>query len=286
MSKKIIKFCTKLTHILFILYVFNYFFYCMNKSGHINSLIYNKSLMSFNNDTATVNAQLYDNDPYNTIMQNFINNSFSTRNKGFLSGDVKNLYDYYNINSGNGKYSLDYEFKRISYLRDWAIERGIIFTAVNSRITVNSISKNDTSLIVKADEECTFSYIYNDGKAPNEFSLSIPHILTINNAYSNFIIEKDYYVDFLNDDLHNYNFTLSEETLPYTKRLNNNYSIDNKLSIDCTLRYEKFPFTDHKAVISNFDSNGYPLITTSILNIKNMPYDLGWSLKNIKLSSN
>ena len=115
--------------------------------------------------------------------------------------------------------------------------------------------------------------------------MSIPHILTLYDNYGEFTIDKDYFVDFLNDDLQNYNFTLSEESLPYTKRLNINFKINDKLKVDNVLRYEKFPFTDHKAIISNFDSNGYPLITTSILSIENMPYDLGWSSKNIKLSS-
>ena len=50
------------------------------------------------------------------------------------------------------------------------------------------------------------------------------------------------------------------------------------------LRFEKSLFTDHKAVISGFDSNGYPLINCNSLNAVNMPFDFGWNEKNIKSS--
>ena len=286
MSNKLLKSIYKSTHIVLILCIFLYFFHCINSSGNLNYLIYKASNFPFgNNDSVSVNINLSDDDPYNILISDFVNKTFTTRNESFLNGEVKDLYKYYNIDSNNSRYSLDYEFKRISYLRDWSLERGIIFTSIDSLIVINSILKKDNSLIVKLDEQCTFSYIHNNGKAKNTFSMSIPHILTLYDNYGEFTIDKDYFVDFLNDDLQNYNFTLSEESLPYTKRLNINFKINDKLKVDNVLRYEKFPFTDHKAIISNFDSNGYPLITTSIHSIENMPYDLGWSSKNIKLSS-
>ena len=286
MSNKLLKSIYKSTHIVLILCIFLYFFHWINSSGNLNYLIYKASNFPFgNNDSVSVNINLSDDDPYNILISDFIDKTFTTRNESFLYGEVKDLYKYYNIDSNNSRYSLDYEFKRISYLRDWSLERGIIFTSIDSLIVINSILKKDNSLIVKLDEQCTFSYIHNNGKAKNTFSMSIPHILTLYDNYGEFTIDKDYFVDFLNDDLQNYNFTLSEESLPYTKRLNINFKINDKLKVDNVLRYEKFPFTDHKAIISNFDSNGYPLITTSILSIENMPYDLGWSSKNIKLSS-
>ena len=50
------------------------------------------------------------------------------------------------------------------------------------------------------------------------------------------------------------------------------------------IRFDKSLFTDHKAIISGYDSNGYPLIDSNSFNISNMPFDLGWKEKNIKLS--
>ena len=53
---------------------------------------------------------------------------------------------------------------------------------------------------------------------------------------------------------------------------------------DDVIRFDKSLFTDHKAIISGYDSNGYPLIDSNLFNISNMPFDLGWKEKNIKLS--
>ena len=287
MSKGIKKSLYSITHMILILCIFFYFFHCINESGDINYLLYNNSCgFPFSSDNSvSVNLTLSDDDPYNILLSDFISKTFNSRNQSFLNGEVKDLYNYYDTNSNNSKYSLDYEFKRISYIRDWSLERGIIFTSINSLIVINSIIKKDNTLIVKVDEQCNYSYVYNNGKAKNDFYMCIPHILTITDSYGDFTLEKDYYVDFLNDDLDKYNFNLSEEVLPYTKKLNINYAINDNLKANSILRYEKFPFTDHKATISNFDSNGYPLITTSTLSIENMPYDLGWNEKNIKLSS-
>ena len=64
----------------------------------------------------------------------------------------------------------------------------------------------------------------------------------------------------------------------YYRRVNDIY---NKNDI---IRFDKSLFTDHKAIISGYDSNGYPLIDSNSFNISNMPFDLGWKEKNIKLS--
>ena len=71
--------------------------------------------------------------------------------------------------------------------------------------------------------------------------------------------------------------------LIHRKKLNDNYDITTAFDTDDVLRYEKLLFTDHKAIITGFDSNNYPLINSSVLDIKNMPFDLGWKQKNIKV---
>ena len=219
---------------------------------------------------------------YEDLIYNFVNRAFSNRNKGFLNGSVDNLYSYYNTNSLNGRYSLDYEFKRISYLLDWSIHRGLFFTNIKSNIQITSIQKKKAKSIVKLDEHLTFTYMYGDNKTSNSFHLTIPHILTLSEENYILSIDKDYYVDFLNDGLNDYSFNLTESKISYTSSINPNFSVNRNLKIDDALKYEKFPFTDHTATVINFDSKGYPLITSSTLNIENMPYDLGWDNKNIE----
>lgn len=276
-------------YLILIISLFAYFFYCIGEVPQSNYFLKNNILNSinvgnFDTDDVTENPI----DPYEIELNTFITSAFNTRNDGFLSGNVSNIYTYYNDSSSNSKYSLNYEFKRISYLRDWALERAIIFTSINSLIIINKIIKNDDKVIVYLDEHYTFNYIHNKQFAVNKFTLTIPHILTLytsnDDSKNNFYIDKDYYSDIFNDELENYIFTLSETILPYTKRLNPNYQLSNTYKKDDIIRFDKSFFTDHKAMISGFDSNGYPLIESNLFNISNMPFDLGWQEKNIKLS--
>lgn len=271
--------------------LFAYFFYCIGKVPPGNYISKNNLLNNISTSVGNFNTTYIPEDsidPYEDKLNTFVTSAFNTRNHGFLSGEVSKLYNYYDISSSNGQYSLDYEFKRISYLRDWSLERAIIFTSINSLVIINKIIKNDDKIIVYLDEHYTFNYIHNKQFAVNKFTLTIPHILTIyttnNDSTSTFYIEKDYYSDIFNDNLESYIFTLSETFLPYTKRINPNYEISDTYKKDNIIRFDKSFFTDHKAIISGFDSNGYPLIDSNLFNISNMPFDLGWKEKNIKLS--
>ena len=149
--------------------------------------------------------------------------------------------------------------------------------------------KNNNKIIVNLDEYYNFNYIHNKQFASNKFSFTIPHILTLY-SYTNdlgkecFIIDKDYYSDVFNDELNDYNFYLTETSLPYTKKINPNYKVSEQFNKNDIIRFDKSLFTDHKAIISGYDSNGYPLIDSNSFNISNMPFDLGWKEKNIKLS--
>lgn len=282
----------KAFYYILVINLFGYFFYCIGKVHPSNYVSKNKLLNSINISTSVGNfdnSNIPENsiDPYEDELNTFITSAFNTRNDGFLNGKVSRLYDYYGTSSANGQYSLSYEFKRISYLRDWALERAIIFTSINSLVIINNIIKNDNRIIVDLDEHYTFNYIHNKQVPSNKFTLTIPHILTLyttDKSNNSFFIDKDYYSDIFNDDLDNYIFTLSELTLPYTRKINPNYEVSSSYKEDDIIRFDKSFFTDHKAIISGYDSNGYPLIDSNLFNISNMPFDLGWKEKNIKLS--
>lgn len=278
----------------FTISLFAYFFYCIGKispshyissSSILKNINVSASVGNFNNSNNTTTEKLT---PYEEKLTKFITSAFNTRNTAFLNGDVSNLYKYYETNEANGRYLLDYEFRRISYLRDWAIERSIIFTSIKSSIIITKTTEKDNKLIIDLDEHYSFNYIHNKQVAVNTFTLTIPHILTIyatdNNSGNCFYIDKDYYCDIFNDSLDKYTFKLTELSLPYTKRINLNHTISNNYNKDDVIRFDKSLFTDHKAIISGYDSNGYPLIESNLFNISNMPFDLGWNEKSIKLS--
>lgn len=282
-----------IVYCILIISLFAYFFYCIgkvpksnyvSKSYLLNNINISTSVGNFDNNDITKNSIT----PYENELNTFITSAFNTRNDGFLSGKVSKLYNYYNTSSSNSEYSLGYEFRRISYLRDWSLERAIIFTSINSLVIINKVIKNNNKIIVDLDEHYTFNYIHNKQFAVNKFTLTIPHILTLystdDNSNNYFYIDKDYYSDTFNDDLDDYIFTLSETLLSYTKRLNPDHEVSNNYKKDDIIRFDKSFFTDHKAIISGFDSNGYPLIDSNLFNISNMPFDLGWKEKNIKIS--
>ena len=280
---------------LLVIGLFAYFFFCIGKIPPSNYISQNNILSSVaasaDIDSIESRNNLYTKTttPDEEALTKFISSAFNERNNSFLNGNVSRLYNYYGTSEANGKYSLEYEFKRIAYLRDWSIERSIIFTSISSSVIINKINRNDNKIIVNLDEYYNFNYLHNKQVTSNKFSFTIPHIMTIysyNNedGEENFIIDKDYYSDIFNDDLNDYDFTLTETSLPYTKRINPDYNVSSSFNKDDVIRFDKSLFTDHKAIISGYDSNGYPLIDINLFNITNMPFDLGWKEKNIKLS--
>lgn len=280
---------------LLVIGLFAYFFFCIGKIPPSNYISQNNILSSVaasaDIDSIESRNNLYTKTttPDEEALTKFISSAFNERNNSFLNGNVSRLYNYYGTSEANGKYSLEYEFKRIAYLRDWSIERSIIFTSISSSVIINKINRNDNKIIVNLDEYYNFNYLHNKQVTSNKFSFTIPHIMTIysyNNedGEENFIIDKDYYSDIFNDDLNDYDFTLTETYLPYTKRINPDYNVSSSFNKDDVIRFDKSLFTDHKAIISGYDSNGYPLIDSNLFNITNMPFDLGWKEKNIKLS--
>lgn len=284
-----------IVYYLLVIGLFAYFFFCIGKIPPSNYISQNNILSSVaasaDIDSIESRNNLYTKTttPDEEALTKFISSAFNERNNSFLNGNVSRLYNYYGTSEANGKYSLEYEFKRIAYLRDWSIERSIIFTSISSSVIINKINRNDNKIIVNLDEYYNFNYLHNKQVTSNKFSFTIPHIMTIysyNNedGEENFIIDKDYYSDIFNDDLNDYDFTLTETSLPYTKRINPDYNVSSSFNKDDVIRFDKSLFTDHKAIISGYDSNGYPLIDSNLFNITNMPFDLGWKEKNIKLS--
>jgi hypothetical protein len=241
------------------------------------------SLLSID-DESVLDAGTFNTDSYlsSTTIENFLFEFFSTRNQCFLDGSVENLYNFYNIKNNNSKCSLKYEFKRIAYLRDWAIERGIIFTSINSKTTIKDVKSNGTKLTIKALEDCNFTYIYTNSPLDNKFNAQLIHTFTINTLNDKLIIDKDYFLDFFGSELNNYSFSLKEKKIPYSKSMDKNFTANNTLKVNTILNYTKFAFTDHKAEVCGYDNMGYPLVDCSTLKTYSIPFDLGWNRANIK----
>lgn len=254
-----------------------FFLFTINLSK-TSSLNHNTSLENDVFDVGTFNK--------NTISlelkaNEFITDLFSIRNDSFLTGNIKDLSKFYNLTHTNSNYSFNNELKRISYLRDWAIERGIIFTSITSDVTIKNLKDNGDTITFKADENCEFNYIYYDDNSNNTFSVNSTHLFSLDKIDNSFEVEKDCYLDFLNNTSNNYNYNLNGGHLEFSKSFNKDFAINNNFNIGDILSYKKFNFVDHKGIICGYDSKNYPLINSTTINSSNIPFDLGWKGKNI-----
>lgn len=254
-----------------------FFLFTINLSK-TSSLNHNTSLENDVFDVGTFNK--------NTISlelkaNEFITDLFSIRNDSFLTGNIKDLSKFYNLTHTNSNYSFNNELKRISYLRDWAIERGIIFTSIKSDVTIKNLKDNGDTITFKADENCEFNYIYYDDNSNNTFNVNSTHLFSLDKIDNSFEVEKDCYLDFLNNTSSNYNYNLNGGHLEFSKSFNKDFAINNNFNIGDILSYKKFNFVDHKGIICGYDSKNYPLINSTTINSSNIPFDLGWKGKNI-----
>ena len=263
-----------LVYSAFVIVIFLLFALNLSKTENIHST---------STDEGSVDVGLFNsNSIYNEeSIKSYVNDLFSTRNSSFLDGNIEALYDFYTTNNSNSKHCLTNEFKRISYLRDWAIERGVIFTSISSYINLINIKDNGDSITLKVDEYSTFKYIYCDNNTPNTFKVNLLHILSLNKVDGSFKVEKDYYLDFLGNSSSDYPYKIKDNTLCYSKSTNKDFVINSSLKIGDILSYHKFTFVDHRGIVCGYDSKGYPLVNLTTINSSNIPYDLGWKEKNI-----
>lgn len=56
---------------------------------------------------------------------------------------------------------------------------------------------------------------------------------------------------------------------------------NTKLDLGDVICYAKGRAIDHFAIVTGFDSHGYPLVNTNTIDRYHVPWDLGWGDKNI-----
>lgn len=276
LSQNLKYFSCFLGYSLFVITIFLLFALSISKTNNLSSINSNLDNDSF--DVGSFNTNLTS---IELKANDFMTDLFSSRNSAFLNGNVKELSEFYNLTHTNSNYSLNNELRRIAYLRDWAIERGIIFTSINSDVTIKDIKDLGDRITFEAGENCEFNYVYYDDKTENTFTVNLIHKLSLNKIDNSFEIEKDYYLDFLNNSSTNYSYTLNRGNLEFTKSFEKNFTIKNNFNIGDILSYRKFNFIDHRGVICGYDSKNYPLINSTTIGSSNLPFDLGWKDKNI-----
>ena len=131
-------------------------------------------------------------------IKNFLNQTYFIRNKAFLNGNIENLQSFFDKDKTFSNYSLNYELKRIYYLRNFAKEKGITFKNISSSINIRDLKFKDNMYTLVLDEECKFDYFYDSNKSKvNSFGVKLNHYIELESNSSSFIILKDYYKDFI-----------------------------------------------------------------------------------------
>ncbi|MEG1287339.1 MAG: amidase domain-containing protein [Clostridium sp.] len=200
---------------LFIIMLFFSFFYSISNTTN-NYSYSNLDETYINEETANVGTFITDsNEDINTKLLSYLNDYFSTRNESFLTGSVESLYKFYDLSHSYSRYSLNHEFKRISYLRDWGIERGITFESITSTPYIKSTEIINNIIKLKVDETFNVSYFYTDNPTvKNSFAITLLHTEELQKIGNGFSIQKDYFFDSFENGLKKYNFNLTEKQLP------------------------------------------------------------------------
>ena len=251
-------------YFLLISALFISFFSLLSKTNNNFSSI-SLSKESYNyEETANVGTFITDsNEDTNAKLISYLKDFFSTRNQSFLTGNVENLYKFYDLSHSYSKYSLHHEFKRIAYLRDFANERGITFEDITSTPYIKNVQINNNIIKLDVDETFNVTYIYTENPTiKNKFSITLFHTEEFQVIGSGFTIQKDYYFDSFENALKKYSFNLTEKELPLTSYKTYNINFNRRdLNFKENTTYNRsaaVTYADkYSGVLNNSDSIQY-----------------------------
>lgn len=188
----------------------------VSSSFFISEDLLYKNYLKDDNRTFDVSSFLGDNTYSNSdeeSIKNFLSQLYLIRNKAFLNGNVENIYSFFNKDKTFSNYSLNYELKRIYYLRNFAKEKDITFKNISSSLNIRDLKFKDNIYTLVLDEECKFDYFYNNDKSRvNSFGIKLNHYIELESNSSSFIVLKDYYKDFITS-IPEIKFSLTEKTI-------------------------------------------------------------------------
>lgn len=184
-----------------------------SNNKYVNNIINSEDTLNVGSFITDTSAEVSDE----TLILSYLKNLFAVRNSSFITGNVEELYKFYDISNNFGTYSLEYEFKRIAFLRDWANTKDVKIFNISSTPKITSLKKGNNIYQLVLTESFSFDYAYN--KKPEEiknFTADLVHNLELEKVNDSFIITKDYYECAFNSGLDKYKFNLTEKSIPLT----------------------------------------------------------------------
>lgn len=261
MKKRLLPLLSGFCIYIFLVTNFIYFISTTKNTEFVPSSFFTKTYESkYSNDfTSSVGTFITDNkEEVEESIINFMQNVFVIRNEAFLNGNVEKLYKFYDTKQTFSAYSLEHEFKRIAYLRDWANERNVIFKNIESTPTIKDLRISDGHYNLTLSEEYKFNYFYDSNPEElNTFGIELIHTLELKDNGDSFIITKDYYEDYFKSGLEKYDFNLTEKNIPISNSKTRafNFNVDkNSISTDNYNRTSAINYANKYSGIS-FASN-------------------------------
>lgn len=141
-----------------------------------------------------------------SILEECIQNIYDVKCKGLVTGDWKELKQYYDTSKKYAQWSYEHEAKRIKYLADWSKKRGAKFINIKSEVDLKKVRKKGDMYLLSITETYHFDYIYEDDIAEqvNSFKVTLKHSVGLIYKDDKWLISRDWYTDCFENALGSY----------------------------------------------------------------------------------
>ncbi|MBX4261063.1 amidase domain-containing protein [Clostridium estertheticum] len=148
-------------------------------------------------------------------MTKVIEDIYKDRNSMFITKDITNLPNYYDVSQKLGKWSLEHEVKRLSYFNDWSCQRNMNYVKVESTPKIRKITNTQRGLRLLVDEYYKFQYTYKNDANPttNIFGVGLTHSMDLIKKDGKWVIYSDWYLDCFEDALKSYSGEIKDPKL-------------------------------------------------------------------------
>ncbi len=140
--------------------------------------------------------------PIDESHNQIIEEILSTRNNGFLNGNLEVIEAMYDKNTKLGTWAYEHQMKKMKYLHNWAEKQGIIFSSIKSKFKIRTVKESSNTVSYNFIASTEYSYVYeNEPQTENFFRIGTYHSLKLLKVDNSWLIAKEWYTDPFADSL-------------------------------------------------------------------------------------
>jgi len=162
---------------------------------------------------------------------------YNVRSACLVSGDCTPLKEIFDTSRKQGKWALEHEVRRVKYLSNWANERDITFSNIQSFVRIKKVYPQGKIIKVALQESYKFDYTYSDDEKNiiNSFGVGIRHTASLIKKNDKWLIYNDWYTDCFEDAMQAYDGEIPDN--PEVSLHTNN---ENNLPVETSLNFKPF----------------------------------------------